>query len=109
VYAHACALISIRSYLHSMNVIHRDLKPMNILLTRDCDLKVRVCACVCVGVRVCGCAQLPPTVCGVCVGECVRACVCVWHAHTSLRPHKALPDRLLPLSPTTTSNQAGSS
>merc|ERR1712228_956330 len=36
IYQILCALL----YMHSANVVHRDLKPLNVLVNKNCDIKL---------------------------------------------------------------------
>ena len=61
-------------YIHSANVLHRDLTPSNLLLNTTCDLKVRVTEQVCV--CVCMCMYVRTYVCMyVCMYACMYVCM----------------------------------
>jgi serine/threonine protein kinase len=71
-------LISAVAFLHGLNIIHRDLKSLNCVLTKG-RLRVGL-ACVLRGcVRVCGCVLFGCYKTGVCICLLLPCLCVVWH------------------------------
>ena len=73
-------MISGLAHLHALNIVHRDIKPQNILLTRDMHVKIAdmgYVVCICVWcVYVCLCVFCMVSAVCVCMCMCVCSCVC---------------------------------